>query len=164
MSNIEQCAYDRSMKRHLFMLELQTATELPSIIELRSPHFGCFIAWDADGASKDDVASLVTALLKSGGVYFSYWGHDCERVHDITDELHYRHSNSVIMTTWHNNETLDNALWFFLNSTWPDDQYEDTFRSSLAISIGSDAWATQIRAALRDPRSFSARVLTASDV
>jgi hypothetical protein len=52
----------------------------------------------------------------------------------------------------------------FSTLMFPMADFEHGFRSSLAISVGSKPWASAIRAALRDPRAFSARVLAASDV
>ena len=42
--------------------------------------------------------------------------------------------------------------------------FEREFGSSLAVSVGSESWASSLRSALRDPRSFSARALATSDV
>lgn len=63
------------------------------------------------------------------------------------------------MTTWHSNESLEEAIWFFLNVTWPDKEFEETFRASLGITVGSDEWASKLRNALLDPRAFSKIVL-----
>jgi hypothetical protein len=62
------------------------------------------------------------------------------------------------MTTWHAKEPLEEALYFFLNSTRVDQHYEPTSLSSLAISAGSAEWKETIMAALTNPRGFSDRV------
>ena len=67
------------------------------------------------------------------------------------------------MTTWHNNETLDDVLYFFLTTSWPAESYRDSARSSLAITIQGDSIALQIRVALADPRAFIARLDDADD-
>ena len=157
MAELEHHGYYRAMKRHLFTLELAESVDLPTALDLPSPHFGCMIAWDARGASVDQVSALVDPLIKLGAVYFCVWGPDCERVHDIVDESD-PYADTVIMTTWHDKESLEEALWFFLNSTWPDDHFEQTFRAGLAISVGSSSWADAMRVALRDPKGFSESV------
>ena len=165
MANLERCSYDALMERNLFMLELAKANELPPDIDVGSQYFGTFVAWDARAATHNEIASLVKTLIDAGSVSFVCWGPDCERVHDIADEYDpYKDNDSVIMTTWHTDESLDNAIWYFLNTMFATVNFEDAFRSSLAISVGSEGWASSIRAALRDPRSFSARVLATSDV
>ncbi len=147
------------------MLELSTANELPRDIDVESKYFGTFIAWDARSSMHNEIASFVKTLIDAGCVSFVCWGPDCQRVHDIADECDpYKDNDSVIMTTWHADESLDDAVWYFLNTMFAMADFEPVFRSSLAISVGSEPWASSIRAALRDPRSFSARLLATSDV
>lgn len=153
---IEKCAFDDVTNRQLFALELTVPNKLPPF-DLGSPHFGSLIAWDASGISVEDVSALVDPLIKAGCVYFCCWGADCERVHDIIDESD-PHSESVIMTTWHSDESLEEAIWYFLNVTWPDKKFEETFRASLGITVGSVEWASELRSALLDPRAFSTKV------
>ena len=63
---------------------------------------------------------------------------------------------TTIMTTWHEDDSLDDTLWYFLNTTWPDDRYSETCRAAIAVSIaGSDVWHERIGLALRSPRQFS---------
>jgi hypothetical protein len=151
------------MDRHLFVLELADLRDLlPAQLDLPSPHFGCLIAWDASGATVDAIAAFVDRLIKSGAVYFCIWGPDCERVHDVADESAAR-SGAAAMTTWHDKESLEETLWFFLNGTWPDGHFEQTFRAGLAISVGSSSWASTMRGALREPRTFSESVLKRKD-
>jgi hypothetical protein len=165
MANLERCSYDALMQRNLFMLELASSNELPGHMDVGSKYFGTFIVWDARAATHDEIASFVKTLIDAGSVSFVCWGPDCERVHDIADKCDpYKHNDSVIMTTWHVAESLDDAIWYFLNTMFAMPAFEDGLHSSLAISVGSEPWASTIRAALRDPRSFSARVLAGSDV
>jgi hypothetical protein len=94
----------------------------------------------------------------SGCVYFCSWGADCERVHDNFDGE--RDPDApVIMTTWHNEESLDEALWFFVRDTHPDDGYSSTCGCGVAISIGNSAWAEHIRARLTEIEEFRKIVL-----
>ncbi len=164
-AKVELCSYDWSMRRGLFMLELRIPENLPQNIDLHSPNFGCFLAWDARNLTAKQIAPLVEPLLQIGGVYFSCWGPDCERVHDVVDECesHFPDTDSVVITSWHAHESLKKALWFFLNCTWPDAAFEKSFRASIAISIGSESWASVIRSALRDPRKFSRDIVGAED-
>jgi len=165
MANLERCSYDALMERNLFMLELVAPSALPGHIDVGSKYFGTLIAWDARAASQDEIASFLKTLIDAGCVSFVCWGPDCERVHDIADECDpYKDNDSVIMTTWHADESIDDATWYFLNTMFAMTDFEHGFRSSLAISVGSEPWASAMRAALRDPRSFSDRALATSDV
>ena len=92
------------------------------------------------------------------------WGPDCERVHDIIDEMVSYPGNdfgvpedSCIMTTWHSSEPLREALRFFLVNSWPDEHYQDSTHTALAISVGSSAWEAEIADALDNPRELIRR-------
>ena len=159
--------FDDVTGRELFSLKLASSAELPIRIELPSTHFACLVAWDASRASTDSVSTLAERLLRSGASYFVCWGPDSERVEGLIDEITLLPGNdfgvpddSCIMTTSHQAESLEEALWFFLSSAWPDDHYVDSTRAALAISIGSLKWAQEISAALSDVRSFVRNVST----
>jgi hypothetical protein len=88
--------------------------------ELPVGNFACLLAWDARDVSSDKVSEFIEPLLHAGACYFVCWGQDCERVHDIIDEMVSYPENSFsvpndscIMTTWHADETLEDALIFF---------------------------------------------------
>jgi len=88
--------------------------------------------------------------------------HSCGNVHDIIDEIDSKKfidlgssEESIIMTTWRNDEILQEALYFFLNETWPDEYYEGTTLSSLAIVIGNQEWSEIVKKALMEPGKFN---------
>jgi hypothetical protein len=155
-NEIEKCAFDDATNRQLFTLELSAPNEITSV-DVGSPHFCCLIAWDASQSSVEEVSALIDPLIKAGCVYFVCWGPSCEWVHDIIDESD-PYTESIIMTTWHSNESLEEAIWYFLNVTWPDKEFEETFRASLGLTVGSTEWASKVKTALLDPRAFSTMV------
>ena len=150
--------FDSVMERRLFSVGIPSAAALPRLV-LPPGNFVCLLAWDARDASADTVSALVAPLLREGASYFVCWGPDCERVHDIIDEMVSCPDNefgvpedSDIMTTWHNSEPLSEALRFFLMSSWPDEHYEGSTHTALAIAVGSPAWAAEIVEALDHPQ------------
>ncbi len=161
MTNIEHVGSDPLTERELFLLDLQKPEDLSNDFSMPSAHFACMIAWDSEFATVEQISDLVEPLIKYGGAYFCTWGSGCKRVHDIIDEIDSYTSNdsgspedSVIMTTWHDNEPLDEVIEFFLNLTDPHPYYEETLKSSIAISIGSAEWFSIIRNALKNPMKF----------
>ncbi len=136
---------------------------VPSLDELRlvphalpGPHFACLLAWDTRTCNDEAILAAANHLLDRGLVYFCAWGPDCERVHDLVDRaivLRELRDNREypIMTTWHQDETLTDALWFFLNAAYPDESFEATFKSRLAISVGNHEWAREIQTQLGSP-------------
>lgn len=166
MTLIERIGFDPSTERELFYLSLSEPDDLPKTINLASKHFACFIAWDSELASVEEISCLVEPLLDYGAAYFCTWGPGCERVHDIIDEIDAFPSDrnsptedAVIMTTWHAKESLEEALCFFLTTAWPDEYFEATLKSSLAICIGSHEWSSVIRDALAKPEDFLKRFI-----
>ncbi len=102
----------------------------PASLQLPSRRFRLFIAADSRDTSVGAVSEFVKAALKQGAVYCCVWGPGCERFHDIIDEvvvedgLHERMfvgptPSDVIMTTWHSEESLEEALDFFTTSAQP---------------------------------------------
>jgi hypothetical protein len=133
-------------------------------LDLPTGNFACLLAWDARGASAGAVSAFIEPVLRAGASYFVCWGPDCERVHDIIDEMLSDPDNdygvpddSCIMTTWHDSEPLRDALSFFLVNSWPDQHFQDSSRVALAISVGSLSWAAEIAEALDHPRQFVQR-------
>jgi hypothetical protein len=57
---------------------------------------------------------------------------------------------SVIMTTWHSDDTLLDALWFFVFNSFPDDKYFHACKAGVAISFGNPSWDDQIIRGLKD--------------
>lgn len=68
----------------------------------------------------DKWQSLVSEWLVRGGcLYMSAWGHDCESWHDRVDRANLSAfdfgeipDDAFVMTTWHADEPLTEALWF----------------------------------------------------
>ena len=60
----------------------------------------------------------------------------------------------MVMTTWHDEETLAEAVEFFLNRSFPHEYYEDTLRSGIAISIDSPPAAIAIAGMVSNPDEF----------
>ncbi len=152
---------DHLSDRRLFTLALSSPSEMPERIEVPSKHFVCLVAWDSRNASVHEIVRLITPLLESGASYFVCWGPDCERVHDVIDETLtgpdspiVEPDDSCIMTTWHAQEPLEEALFFLLTSASPDAHYEKLTQAVIGVSIGSDVWATEIASALSDTHAF----------
>ncbi len=117
--------------------------------ETLTPYFGVFVACDARQITNNSITELADNLLTKGAVYFSTWGQDCERVNDLFDSAIIEKypdetQQSVRMTTWHADKSLDEALWFFLNCAFPAEDYEDECHTDLIIVIENEIWSNQI--------------------
>nr|HMQ23048.1 hypothetical protein [Planctomycetota bacterium] len=145
---LSKLAYDAFTERRLFGLVARTPQDVPPLLQELESRFVCFLAWDARDVPVSVVSALVEAMVRAGAVYFVCWGPDCERVHDIIDEVVSDPDNTlglppeaVVMTTWHADDKLADALWFFLVNAWPAAPFDDSASIGLAVTIGSDPWA-----------------------
>jgi hypothetical protein len=142
--------------------EFVTAFAALEQVSLPSAHTVLFIAADARGVHTETIARVAERCLASGLVYVCVWGPDCERVHDIFDEVHVGDGSSepsfTLMSTWHSDESLEEAIWFFINSAFPlDTEIETT--SYVAVTVGSADWAATVERALSDLPAFNTRML-----
>jgi hypothetical protein len=165
-ASFKRIGLDASNDRALFLLSAENPAEVSEIrISPGSTYFVSLIACDSRDRSTAEIAGVARMLLDAGCVYFCCWGPGCERVHDIVDEeyalggLSVHDDESTIMTTWHDKESLDEAVWFALNAAFPDDRFIDDSRSVVGVCIGRSGWATEIAAAFADPRALQARVV-----
>jgi hypothetical protein len=127
-------------------------------IALRIPfrRFRLLVAADVSEVSTDIISGFAYAALKGGMVYFCAWGSDCERFHDIVDEVCVEDdlgarrfagpdAHDVIMTTSHCDDTLDEAVEYLINSTYPTQGFAEGSDYWIAICINNPEWAATIR-------------------
>jgi hypothetical protein len=164
MNGIERFGIGAVCDRDLSLLELTDLDSLPPTIALPSRHFACLVLLDAQGIEVGSIGRFAESLLSQGAVYVGIWGPDCERVHDIFDEEIVGRGPEVprfdpgVMTTWHADEDLDDALWFLLEVSYPDDRFFETCGSALVITVGSPMWAAHVREALSDSKAFCRKI------
>ena len=122
-----------------------------AVAQLRAPseHFILCIACDALGIPRGDLVDFAAAFIRAGAAYVCCWGPDCERLHDCFDEadaiVNGEASDSrVLMTTWHADESLEESLWYALNSTFPASHYQDRTKAVIIVSIGDHGWYERV--------------------
>lgn len=141
--------------RRFYSLALDSVKEWPAVLDLGSRHFILFLACDAEKIGVDSLYALAEQTLAQGVVYICAWGPGCEKAHDIFDEAVVSREVAAIeqggvvpddiMTTWHDKETLDEALHFFVNLAQPTEPYAADCTAWLAASIGMPDEAKSIR-------------------
>lgn len=133
---------------------LCTATSLSNVSEAIGPRvrtpFVLFVAADATGANDDEVRAQATKLVELGMVYACLWGPACNRVEDLVDAAAvavnpHETDADVIMTTAHPDETLEDAVWYFMNCAWPASRYERICSDWIAVSVASPQWERELR-------------------
>ena len=126
----------------------------PVDILIPNGRFRLFVAADVTGLSTKLMSEFAVAALKSGMVYFCAWGPGCERFHDIVDEVVVedqigerifvgKNESDTIMTTWHDDEPLEEALDFFANLTYPTMGFEANSNFWVAVSLTNAEWSVK---------------------
>lgn len=141
-------------RRSFYLCSVPSLAELPAALQPTSRHFGIFIALDATKMPDRQVSVVAAELVGKGMAYSCIWGPDCERVHDSFDQAIVAANSdetdkNVILTTWHSNESLREALWFFVNCAFPAADYQETCTDSIAVSVGNEEWTKKIRTHLQ---------------
>ncbi len=145
--------------RRLFSLSIQSLSDIPPELALPTRHFVCVLACDATNLQNEDIIRFASTLIDNGLAYSCVWGPDCSRVDGLIDLALVEREliegvEYPIMTTSHAEESLDEALWFGIWVTFPDESYADDCGSVLVISVANPIWKAQIEERLTDPQQL----------
>ena len=161
MHSPAQVSTDPVTGKRLLALSLASLAEWPAVLPGLSSPFGLFLACDAREISDDVLRAAAQRVVGSRACYACAWGPACERVHDALDLGYaraYPHGDGPpFTTTWHHDDSLDEALWFFVNTAWPDADAGEC-RDWLAVSVARTDWSDRIRLRLADLDGLRAAV------
>ena len=150
-----------SPERPLYSEFVSTFAALEQV-SFPSAHTVLLIVVDAHDVSTETVARVAGRFLAAGLIYVCVWGPDCKRVHDIFDEVYVGDGTTTpgsdMMSTWHDDEPLEEAIWFFLECAFPLDHKIGT-TSFVAVTVGRADWAFTVEHALSDLPTFLARMV-----
>lgn len=164
MAKLEHVGTNRENERELYVLEVADPEELPLALPTVGKYSVILIVWDAMAVADQTIGCFARRLIDAGGVYFCTWGPDCERVHDLIDAEWVGNgftpgTDSTLMTTWHDDDSLADAIWFAIFTAHPIDTYFDECRTVIAVCVGCPNWAADVRAAFTDSKRFSDQLL-----
>jgi hypothetical protein len=138
-------------QRTLYACPVENFEDLLREIQPTSRYFGLFLALDGRGGDDDLIRSVADGLVAKGLASCCVWGPECEPFHDLVDGAAFAENSlnegrdDVIMTTWHDHDTLPEALWYFVECAIATPKYEATCTDWIAASVGSTEWADVIR-------------------
>jgi hypothetical protein len=164
MSNVERIAHykfdDDFPEKAVSLCMAKTLEELPTLITPSGPHFILFIAMDATHIRNDSILAVAERLLDQGVIYVCVWGQECRKVEDIFDDaIVQRNSDetdgNVVITTSHSEESIEEAVWFFLNCAWPAEDYVHLCSDWVAAVINNSAWEAEVRKNLQAEKEES---------
>ena len=149
--------------RELYLMSVDSFSEIFPLPVREKSHFGLLLAMDGRKDIVGDLGEVPERLINEGLAYLCVWGPDCSRIHDIFDEVNVHIEVKTgkefpIMTTWHEKESLDEALWFILYCAIPYDELVDKCSTSYIISVGNKNWFKQLDYGLSDISDLDNRV------
>lgn len=116
--------------------------------------FALLIVCDATKVEAAVIGDLARWCIQHGLFSVSTWGPSCERVHDLFDqgdvalmltlEEPARAESGVVMSTWHDKETLASAVEYFWTCTIAHEA-KAWGPAWIVLVIGSEAWADEVR-------------------
>lgn len=140
-------------------------------ISLDLPHeaFACLIVWDVDRSKLKQISALAKPLIRQGCAYMCAWGENCDLVDDMFDWAWMDHigvfegartnDEQTLMTTWHDEEPLDEALWFLLRGATPTEGFGRCDANVVILIDPSPGWEATIRDSLMDIERWEWEVL-----
>ena len=149
MKQINNFNHRDILGRELFLISTDELSDIFPLPEKENSNFALLLVMDGRKELVGDLDNIPQHLIEEGLVYVCTWGEDCNRIHDIFDEVVIQmeiesKKEIPIMTTWHADETIDEALWFFLFTAIPDEVYLDTCKTAYVVSVGSTEWTKQL--------------------
>ena len=132
----------------------------------RLPPFVALCAFDADTEDDQTLEAFASRLMAAGCYYVCAWGSGCERVHDLVDDVLIRENaesaklpaetwdETFVMTTWHERDTLDEAVWYAIFTAISDEH-----ENSTVLAVASPRYADQVERRLTDTERLSLDVV-----
>jgi hypothetical protein len=135
-------------RRDLVLLDLPSWRDWPRDVVLPSEHFCLLVAGDALGVDRETLTAFAGQALSAGCVYACAWGPGCRQVEFAFDVECARleiADVSVVFTTSHADDGLEEALSYLIDIAFPSDTWAPTCRTSVVAVIDSDNWAAEVR-------------------
>ena len=126
------------------------------------PPFAALCALDAENEDDETLEAFVSRLLSATCYYVCAWGSECERVHDMVDLVWIRENpesaklpvgawdDAYVTTTQHDDEALNDALWFAIFNTHSAEHHLAT-----VLAVASPQHAEHVERRLADTEQLS---------
>jgi len=132
------------------IVSIANIDELADRLPQRHRYFTLLLAWDAPEIDDQKLMNLFRPLVDRGLAYLCAWGRHCEAVHDAVDlcvverELQMGEKDYVLMTTFHLDEPIEEAIWFFKMLAIPSENHVFADFDRFAVAVGDPHWAQEM--------------------
>ncbi len=100
------------------------------------------LAMDAVHTSDEELGTLAAAIVDSDCFWMAAWGPGCSDVDDavamdiVMREINGHPYERLVMTTWHDQETLRRAVWNACHAAMPSDEWNIETWTKRVLVIG----------------------------
>ncbi len=170
-------SYKKYKGRENILIELSGFERLPKSLDLPGPYFHATIFLDYDDISDDipiddPLVDFLDSLLDRGGAYFICGGTAGERIHNYVDDLilfdeidekwkyplqpgkHPFHADDCLLTTWHDDESVEEIVWFALNTARSPDICMKENPANLFLLMQNSPYLGKVKECLEDPSNI----------
>jgi hypothetical protein len=162
MTEIRLIGRSTASDRPLYLVRIEDVDDQPKCLPERVRPFVLFTALDATRVSDERLKSFARTWLEFGCAWLCSWGPESERVEFAFDQAEidiepFKKSwfaESMCVTTSHETDSLDDALWFAVFATAP--RYGEY---GAVVTVAEDDWAEEIEARLADTKTWAAKHL-----
>ena len=136
--------------RTVILAKARSLEDLAADLRVVSQHFVLAVAANTTTVAGPALVDMAGQLIRRGASYVCCWGPDCSRLHDCFDEADFvvngeSTDDRVLMTTWHNDDYLEEMFGFALESTVPSPDYFASTRAVVIATIGNADWASRAK-------------------
>jgi hypothetical protein len=117
----------------------------------RDQPFILLLATGTTALPESTLVALFASVLSNGCVYACCWGPQAaylETCFDQAEGVVHPGNTSVVITTNHEIESLEDAIWFAVHAAYPDDDYEDGWERLVVVTVGNEDWRRRAEAYL----------------
>lgn len=152
---LRRVGHSEAPDRDLYIAEVADLAVWPEAFAEPAGEFVAFAAFDATNVSSDDLGGFAAKLVRQGCVYLCAWGPGCERMHDAVDlaDINANGPEGTVMTTWHDDEPLDEALYFALFTALTEPE------PSAVLALTAPTWSAKVERRLRDSEGLRRELL-----
>ena len=144
---------EETKQGHLTVAHVKNGEKSTTLGTLRAPIVCGVILTDARWSALW-MRELLESLILQGVAYFAFHGHRCKEAHDLADrvrdEVMMSTDDKIIMTTWHDRESLVDYLWFVANTAAPSEGYWQIGPVSYLVVEVGDCPDADLVAAVRE--------------
>lgn len=129
----------QSRQGDLTVVHLATGGEVSKDLLPGAP-FLCGVTLSDSSWTVGWLTTVIRDLVENGAAYLAFHGSRCEEAHDIADRVrdlvNPSEGGDVVMTTWHESESLVDYLWFLAFAAIPTEGYASPSPRYCVLDIG----------------------------